>query len=187
MTTVLDPERTDDELHDAITAGHRQFCASHASLLADIGEHDRVEAWRRMGSRSEEDYLVRYHQLHWGTAKDCVRNARVLARHPELATAYAAGEMSADKLNAACRLTAARDAEADKPLGPFDDGTPPGGPDASPEPSPGAGAQPSPADEPSPRDEHSPGDEPSPDGSPGASGDSAGPDQPSSGASGDPS
>jgi hypothetical protein len=195
VTTVLDPERTDDELHDAITAGQRRLCEAHAALLVDVGEHDRVEAWRRMGAKSEEDYLVRYHQFHWGTARDYVRQARVLARHPEIACAYAAGEMSADKLNAACRLAAARDAEADKALGPFDDGTPPGGPDASPEPSPGAGDepspgagdQPSPADEPSPRDEHSPGDEPSPDGSPGASGDSAGPDQPSSGASGDPS
>ncbi len=158
MTTVLDPERTDDELHDAITAGHRQFCASHASLLADIGEHDRVEAWRRMGSRSEEDYLVRYHQLHWGTAKDWVRNARVLARHPELATAYAAGEMSADKLNAACRLAAARDAQADQPLGPFDDAAPPP-PPPPPDPS---GPDPSGPDPTGPTGPEPPGPDPDP-------------------------
>src|ERR1700732_2792386 len=110
--TVLSAERSGEVLHEAIGAAHRGLCAAHAALLADIGEHDRVEAWRRMGARSEEDYLVRYHQLAWPTAKDWVREARVLARHPELAASYADGTMSSDKLNAACRLAAARDAEA---------------------------------------------------------------------------
>src|SRR5580704_14976736 len=141
MTTVLAPERSADELHAAVTVRHREVWAAHAALLADIGEHDRVEAWRRMGARSEEDYLVRYHQLGWPTAKDWVREARVLARHPELAASYADATMSSDKLNAACRLAAARDAEADKALGPFD--SPPGPADPADAPSPSDTSSPS--------------------------------------------
>ncbi len=119
--TVFAPGRSDDELHEAIAAHQREAVAAHAVLLADIGEHDRVEAWRRMGARSEEDYLVRHHQLAWPTAKDWVRQARVLARHPEVAQSCAAGAMSLDKLNAACRLAAAQDEAAIAPAGPFDD------------------------------------------------------------------
>src|SRR5579864_812653 len=160
MTTVLAPERSADELHAALTVRHREVWAAHAALLADIGEHDRVEAWRRMGARSEEDYLVRYHQLGWPTAKDWVREARVLARHPELAASYADGTMSSDKLNAACRLAAARDAEADQALGPFD--SPPG--PADPADPPGGPADPpgpaDPADDSSASDSSGSGDSP---------------------------
>src|ERR1700730_7579403 len=141
MTTVLAPERSADELHAALTVRHREGWAAHAALLADIGEHDRVEAWRRFGARSEEDYLVRYHQLGWPTAKDWVREARGPARHPELADSYAPGSMSADKLSAACRLAAARDAELDRPPSPFDGPTP--DPSPSPDPSPDPGPDPS--------------------------------------------
>ena len=151
MTTVLAPERSADELHAALTVRHREVWAADAALLADIGEHDRVEAWRRMGTRSEEDYLVRYHQLGWPTAKDWVHEARVLARHPELAASYTDGTMSSDKLNAACRLAAARDAEADKALGPFDDPTSPTDPPRPPDPDPPGPADP--ADAPSPSDD----------------------------------
>jgi hypothetical protein len=158
MTTVLAPERSADELHAALSVRHREVWAAHAALLADIGEHDRVEAWRRMGARSEEDYLVRYHQLAWPTAKDWVREARVLARHPELAASYADGTMSSDKLNAACRLAAARDAEADKALGPFDDPTSPTSPGDPPGPADPGGSGPA---DPSPADDGSPGDDPS--------------------------
>ena len=129
MVSGLSPERTDDELQEALAAHSHALWSAHASLLADIGEHDRVEAWRRYGARSEEDYLVRYHQLAWPTAKDWVRQARVLQRHPEIAESYAEGSMSMDKLNAACRYANARDEEATQPLGPFDDPTAPTAPD----------------------------------------------------------
>src|ERR1700694_3172005 len=97
--TVLSAERSGEVLHEAIGAAHRGLCAAHAALLADIGEHDRVEAWSRFWARGEGDYLVRYTQLGWPTAKDWVREARVLSRHPELADNYARGAMSADKLS----------------------------------------------------------------------------------------
>src|SRR6516165_606679 len=89
--TVLAPERSGEELHAAIAAGQRALVATHAALLSDVGECDRVEGWRAFGARSTEDYLVRHHDLRWATARDWVRCARVLARHPELAEAYAAG------------------------------------------------------------------------------------------------
>ncbi|MFI5041682.1 MAG: hypothetical protein ACHQNA_07515, partial [Acidimicrobiales bacterium] len=165
MTAVIAPERSHDELHDAIGERHRALSAAHAALLVDIGEHDRVEAWRRMAARSEEDYLVRYHQLAWATAKDWTREARVLARHPELAAAYADGTLSMDKLNAACRLAAARDAEADKPMGPFDG---PVDPEPSPTPDPDHGADPSPdpGADPSPNPGADPGADPDPEPTP---------------------
>ena len=149
--TVLAPERSGEELHAAIAAGQRALCAAHAALLADVGECDRVEGWRDFGARSTEDYLVRHHDLRWGTAKEWVRCARVLVRHPELAAAYAAGTMSADKLAAACRLAAARDEEEAKPAGPFDgprDPTP--DPDHSPESSAEPDPEPDPAPDPDP-------------------------------------
>ena len=96
--------RSDDVLHDAITTRHRELRCAYAALLADVGTHDRTRAWRRMGARSEEDYLVRYQQLKWGTAKDWVRQARVIERHPELVQAFVDGDMSLDKFHAACRL-----------------------------------------------------------------------------------
>jgi hypothetical protein len=147
--TVLAPERSGEELHAAIEAGQRSLCAVHATLLADVGECDRVEGWRAFGSRSTEEYLVRHHDLRWPTAKDWVRCARVLARHPELAEAYAAGTMSPDKLAAACRLAAARDEEEARPQGPFDGPSDPT-PDPSPSPSAGPDPAPDPAPDPSP-------------------------------------
>ena len=83
--TVLAPERTGEELDAAIAAGGQELARVHAALLTDVGECDRVEAWRGFGARSTEDYLVRHHDLRWPTAKDWVRCARVLTRHPELA------------------------------------------------------------------------------------------------------
>ena len=63
--TVLAPERSGEELHEAIAGRHRALCAAHAALLADVGECDRVEGWRDVGARSTEDYLVRHHDLRW--------------------------------------------------------------------------------------------------------------------------
>src|ERR1700688_4472971 len=145
MTTVLAPERSADELHAALTVRHREVWAAHAALLADIGEHDRVEAWRRMGARSEEDYLVRYHQLGWPTAKDWVREARVLARHPELAASYADGTMSSEQLNAARGPAAPRAAGPNRAPAPF-------APPPPPPPPPGPADPPAPADPPGPAD-----------------------------------
>src|SRR6516165_6199759 len=146
--TVLAPERSGEELHAAIAAGQRALVATHAALLSDVGECDRVEGWRAFGARSTEDYLVRHHDLRWATARDWVRCARVLARHPELAEAYAAGTMSSDKLGAACRLAAARDEDQDRPQGPFDGPSDPApDPEPAPDPHDGAGsADPDPAD-----------------------------------------
>ena len=143
--TVLAPERSGEELHAAIAAGQRALCGVHAALLAEVGECDRVEGWREFGARSTEDYLVRHHDLRWPTARDWVRSARVLARHPELAEAYAAGTMSPDKLAAACRLAAARDEDEDRPQGPFDGPRDPApDPEPAPDPHAGAGSDPDP-------------------------------------------
>jgi len=144
--TVLAPERSGEELHAAIAAGQRALCGVHAALLAEVGECDRVEGWRAFGARSTEDYLVRHHDLRWPTARDWVRSARVLARHSELAAAYAAGTMSADKLAAACRLAAARDEDEDRPQGPFDGPRDPApDPEPAPDPHAGAGSDPDPS------------------------------------------
>ncbi len=159
MPVGVESERSDEVVHDAIAIDHRALCAAHAALLADVGALDRGEAWQCFGARSMEDYLVRHHQLGWATAKDWVREAWVLARHPELAASYAAGTMSGDKLAAACRLAEARDAEQAKPGGPFDD--PPPDPDPNPNLSPDSPPEPSPSPSPDPTPDPSPDPSPS--------------------------
>jgi HNH endonuclease len=120
VTNVLAPERSADELHDAIGTRHREMCAAHRALLVDIAEHDRIEAWRRFGAKSEEDYLVRFLSVAWHTARDWVREARVLERIPELAEGFEDGEMSADQLSSVCRLAATSNPDVETPPGPFD-------------------------------------------------------------------
>src|SRR5579862_7598970 len=63
--TVLDADR----LHERIAMGHAELCAAHSALLHDIAEHDRVGAWRGYGARSEEDYLARWLDVDWRTAR----------------------------------------------------------------------------------------------------------------------
>ncbi len=127
MTTVIAPGRSDHELHDGVAARHREMCAAHRALLVDVAEHDRVEAWRRAGAKSEEDYLVRFLSVAWHTARDWVRQARVLERIPELAEGFEDGEMSADQLNSLCRLAATETPDVEVAPGPFDSPGPVGG------------------------------------------------------------
>ena len=142
MVAVVPPERPADELADLIDALHRALCSSHHDLLAAVGEHDRIEAWRDTGARSEEDYLTRELRVAYRTARDWVRAARVLTTEPALRANFACGTVSWDKVNSATEMIAARTPSAAQPLGPFDDpaGGGAGGPDAS-APDPG-GASP---------------------------------------------
>jgi hypothetical protein len=125
-----------DRLHERIAMEYAEIRAGHSALLEDIAEHDRAEAWRGYGARNEEDYLARWLDIDWRTARAWVRQARVLDRHPELAMAFAGGQMSIDKLDAACRLAEAED-NAPPPPPPPDPDPPPGPvPDPAPDPSP---------------------------------------------------
>ncbi len=133
MVAVVPPERPADELADLIDALHRALCSSHHDLLAAVGEHDRIEAWRGAGARSEEDYLTRELGVAYRTARDWVRAARVLTTEPALRANFACGTVSWDKVNSASEMIAARTPSAAQPLGPFDDpaGGGAGDPDAS--------------------------------------------------------
>jgi hypothetical protein len=142
--TVLDADR----LHERIAMGHAELCAAHSALLHDIAEHDRVGAWRGYGARSEEDYLARWLDVDWRTARAWARQARVLDRHPELALAFAGGQMSIDKLDAACRLADAQDSDPPPPPGP--DPEPGDGPGATPDPTLGPDPEPPEPDQPEP-------------------------------------
>jgi hypothetical protein len=126
MATVLQPERSGEELAELIDGLHHALCSSHHELLYAIGEHDRVEAWRASGARSEEDYLARRLGVAWRTAKDWVRAARVLGTDASLSEHFASGVISWDKLNGAAQLIAARRPETAEPVGPFDDPAPGG-------------------------------------------------------------
>src|SRR5580700_7637110 len=84
------------ELDEAVSSAHRSWCASHAGLLAAIGEHDRTEAWAAAGARDEVAYLVRELDVERNTARDWVRAARYLARFPEWAESLADAVVSGD-------------------------------------------------------------------------------------------
>jgi hypothetical protein len=56
------------------------MCSAHRALLVDIAEHDRIEAWRRFGAKSEVDYLVRFLSVARHTARDWLSEARCAGR-----------------------------------------------------------------------------------------------------------
>ncbi|MBV9281384.1 MAG: DUF222 domain-containing protein [Chloroflexi bacterium] len=133
---------------DAVQDAYAQFAASFHRLLVAIGDHDRTEAYRCVGLRREQDYLRRIFDLEWRTARDWVRQARLVATHPEISARFAAGRYSVDKLRATAELVAIAQPETVEPPGPFDDDQRPGGPEPSPDPDPDPEPRPGPAPEP---------------------------------------
>lgn len=127
MEPVLDV-RSDDEVEASIAAKHRELCRIHRSLLADVAEHDRREAFSRCGAKDEDAFLVGLLGLGRRTASSWVNAAHVLQHHPEVAERYLAGEMSADQLSSVVEMLRLRLPGADKPVGPFGDPQPEGGP-----------------------------------------------------------
>lgn len=130
--TVLAAEVRCDPVADA----YREFCGGLHRLLVTVADHDRREGYRTLGVRSEDDYLRRVLDVEWRTARDWVREARLIGARPELGERLAAGELSVDKLRAMAEVVAVESPEAVRPAGPFDDDPPPPDPDPDPEPRP---------------------------------------------------
>jgi hypothetical protein len=141
----------------SVEGAYRQFCVAFRDLLEAIAEHDRCEAYRLVGTRSEEDWLRRALDLHWTTARDWTREARLLAAHPEIGDRFASGELSVDKLRSAAEVVALTDPDSLAPPGPFDD---PGPDPTAPGPDPGSDPGSEPAPDPSPRPVDDPGSDP---------------------------
>lgn len=159
MIPELD-ERSNEELAGSIVAKHRELCALHRSLLADVAEQDRRESWTEFGAKSEEAFLTTELGVSFRTARAWVSAAHALQWHPEVAAKYEAGMMSADQLASVVAMLEVHLPGANKPMGPFDDPSPspdPTGADPSgtsdapapdPVPEPGsAGAEADPVDE----------------------------------------
>jgi hypothetical protein len=88
------PESLDRGLDQAVGA----MAAASAEALRLVAEHDRAGLWRRDGATSMTSWLAARYRLAWGTAREWVRVAHVLARLSRIATAYASGRLSWDQL-----------------------------------------------------------------------------------------
>src|SRR5579862_355377 len=118
MTIAADP--TSEALGAAVGDAYRGFCAAFAALLGAVADHDRTEADRGVGLRSEEDWLRRVLELDWRTSRDWVRQARLVAAQPELGARLAAGGLSVDKLRSMADYVATASPDTVRPKGPFD-------------------------------------------------------------------
>src|SRR5487761_1670170 len=84
-------------LADAVTDAYQTFCGSYQQLLVAIAAHDRGDAYRVLGVRTEDDWLRRVVDVEWRTARDWVRQARLIGTHPEIGDRFGSGELSVDK------------------------------------------------------------------------------------------
>jgi hypothetical protein len=114
---------------------YRVFCEAFRELLEAVAEHDRGEAYREVGMRGEEDYLRRVFDLHWTTAKDWVREARLIRAHPQVGDQLASGDLSVDKLRSMAEVVSVTSPASLEPPGPFDDSRGHGGGDDGGDPS----------------------------------------------------
>jgi hypothetical protein len=72
--------RSDEEVRASLPAKHRQMCAIHTSLLADVAEQDRRETWTAYGAKSEEALLINELGVGWRSAGDWVGQHGVRGR-----------------------------------------------------------------------------------------------------------
>ena len=93
-----------DELADGICLRAGRIAAAQAELLLWIGEFDRREGWAGPGMLSCAHWLSWRIGTSLGTARDQVRVARRLPELPQLAAAFAAGQLSYSKVRAITRV-----------------------------------------------------------------------------------
>jgi hypothetical protein len=74
------------------------IAAASAECLQAVAEADERRLWERDGTTSMSSWLAARYQLAWGTAREWVRVAHALTELPEIAGAYARGEISWDQL-----------------------------------------------------------------------------------------
>jgi hypothetical protein len=115
--TCLAAERLPQGVAGAVTDAYQTFCGSYQQLLVAIAEHDRCEAYKTLGVRSEDDWLRRVFDVEWRTARDWVRQARLLGAHPEIGERFAEGELSVDKLRSMADLVALQSPQSVRPPG----------------------------------------------------------------------
>jgi len=89
---------TTAEAVDAMDQLHGLAMATHAQLLALVGDYDRRQAWKEDGATAMADWLVARYGMAWGTASEWVRVAHVLESCPTLAARVNEGRLSFDQL-----------------------------------------------------------------------------------------
>ncbi len=95
---------TINELAEGICVRAGRIAAAQAELLAWIAEFDRREGWGGPGMLSCAHWLSWRIGLSLGTAREQVRVARRLEELPDVATAFAAGQVSYSKVRALTRV-----------------------------------------------------------------------------------
>src|SRR5258708_1711270 len=104
--TALATDVSPGTLAGAVGDAYKDFCAGFHGLLRAIAEHERAEAFKVLGVRSEDDWLRRVFDVEWRTARDWARQARLIGAHPEVGEQFATGEVSVDKLRSMAELVA---------------------------------------------------------------------------------
>lgn len=100
-----------DELAETIGQLHGLMSAAHRSLLEVVAAFDSARGWKVDGACSGAEWLMGTLGVSFPTAATWVRTARALESRPAMASAFADGRLSFDKVVPLGRVTDPADEE----------------------------------------------------------------------------
>src|SRR5213082_2952951 len=100
MDRVALAECSSEELADAVCQVHALECASRSALLELVLACEERKVWAEDGCSSVENWLAMRLGIAWRSAAEIVRVARAQSGLPAVASAFASGALSWDKLRA---------------------------------------------------------------------------------------